>query len=470
MNRACDIFEQDLKVINIGTDLFSEMMIEQGVKTLNVDWTPPKVENNEMLASLKKLYSEEIEKANQIAIERYLEAQPLLVDVAKAIDVIPGMTENTILHAGPPIEWENMCGPMKGAIIGLILFEGFAKSEDEAFKVAASGKMKFAPCHDYGAVGPMAGVISASMYVHVFKNIKHGNFAFCPLTEGGAAKVLRFGAYSNEVLENFRWIHSELADTLHKALSQSDGIDIRTMISRALHMGDECHNRNVAGSSLFMRAMFPLFVKAKIEDSVLLRVLNNINTNDHYFLSLSMPALKVCLDAAHGVKNSTMVTALSRNGVEFGIRVSGCEGNTWFTGPSQFVEGLYLPGFSKDDANLDMGDSAITETGGVGGLALSGAPAIVQFVGGNTADCLAVTKKMYEITITENKSFSIPNLDFRGGPCGIDVRKVIETGILPVITTGIAHKKAGIGFIGAGITKPPIDCFQKAIIDLARRI
>lgn len=460
----------DIKAINIGTDIFSKAMSDQEVETLNIDWTPPRTKDDEMLAALKKLYTEEVEEANQIALNRFFEAEPFLIDVAKAIDVIPNMTPYTILHSGPPIEWENMCGPMKGAIIGLILFEGFANNPDDAVKFVESGKIEFGSCHDYGAVGPMAGVISASMYVHVVKNMKHGNLSFCPLTEGTRAKVLRFGAYDDDVLENFRWIHGELAETLHKALMNSNGIDVRSMISQALHMGDECHNRNKAGSGLFMKALFPLLVKAKLEEDVFIRVLNNLNTNDHYFLSLSMPALKACLDAAHGVKNSTIVTALSRNGVEFGIRVSGCEGNTWFTGPSQHVKGLYLPGFSMEDANLDMGDSAITETGGVGGFALSGAPAIVQFVGGNAEDCLKITKDMYEITYAENPTFSMPYLDFRGGPSGIDIRKVLETGILPVITTGIAHKNAGVGFIGAGITNAPIDCFEKAVLEVAKRI
>lgn len=460
----------DIIAVNVGTDIFSKSMSDQEVETLNIDWTPPRIKSDETLIALKKLYTDEIEKANQVALSQFFEAEPILIDVVKAIDIIPNMTPNTILHAGPPIAWKDMCGPMKGAIIGVILYEGFAKTPEEAIAFADAGNITFAPCHDFGAVGPMAGVISASMYVHVIKNRKHGNLAFSPLTEGSRTRVLRFGAFDDEVLENFRWVHGELAQTLHKVLSNSNGIDLRTLISQALHMGDECHNRNKAGSSLFMKELFPLMAKAKLDEEVFVRVLENLNKNDHYFLSLSMPALKASLDAAHGVKNSTIVTALSRNGVEFGIRVSGCEGNTWFTGPSQIVEGLYLPGFSKEDANLDMGDSAITEAGGVGGFALSGAPAIVQFVGGSTEDCNKITNKMYEITFAENPNFSMPNLNFRGGPCGIDVRKVLETGILPIITTGIAHKEAGRGFIGAGITNAPIDCFEKAVLEMSNRI
>lgn len=455
----------EIKAVNVGVDTFAQALEQQGLEALELDWAP--VTEDELLSALNHLQNDQVEQANRLALERFMEARPLFVDVAKAIDVIPNMTADTILHAGPPIAWQDMCGPMKGAIIGLILFENMAQTAEEAEAVAASGRIKFAPCHDYGAVGPMAGVISANMYVHVFKNTVHGNLSFSPLTEGSMAKVLRFGAYSEEVLDNFRWIHSELADVLHRALSQSDGIDVRSLIAQALHMGDECHNRNKAGSALFMKELLPLLNKAQIEPDVLDRFLANVNTNDHYFLSLSMPTLKACMDAAHGVEHSTIVTALSRNGVDFGIKVSGAPAQEWFTGPSQLVEGLYLPGFSAEDANLDMGDSAITETGGVGGLALAAAPAIVQFVGGSVADCLAITQRMYEITFMENSNFSIPNLDFRGSPCGIDVRKVVKTGILPVITTGIAHKNAGVGFIGAGMTKPPIDCFEKAVLKLA---
>jgi hypothetical protein len=470
MNNIDNLFKNDLKAINIGAEIFYEDLSAQEVETVQVGWKPPAINNKEMLKSLEKLNSEEVEKANRLAIEKFLEARPMLVDVARAIDVIPGMTPKTILHAGPPITWERMCGPMKGAIIGAILFEGFAKTPEEAAEVAASGEIKFAPCHEHGAVGPMGGIIAPHMSVHVFKNITHGNLSFCPLPEGTGGKVLRYGAYSEEVLTRLRWMQGELRESLHLALSQSEGIDGKALISQALHMGDECHNRNKAGTSLFMRELFPLFLKAKIDYEVLERVLTFINSNDHYFLSLSMPTLKASLDAAHGIKNSTIVTTLCRNGVDFGIRVSGCEGNTWFTGPAQMVKGLLFPGFTEEDANPDMGDSAITETGGVGGFALAAAPAIVQFVGGNVADGLETSKKMYEITYTENQNFSLPNLDFRGGPCGIDVRKVVSTGILPVITTGIAHKEAGVGQVGAGITSPPIECFEKALNELASRI
>lgn len=312
----------------------------------------------------------------------------------------------------------------------------------------------------------MAGVISPNMVVQVFQNKVHGNFAYCPVPEGMGGKVMRYGAYSPDVIARLRWMQSEFREVMHLALSQSEGIDTKSLQFQALHMGDEGHNRNKAGTSLFLRALFPLLIKTGLPAERLLPVLNFIDGNDGYFLSISMPSSKVRLDAAHGVKHSTMVTALARNGVDFGIRVSGLE-KEWFTGPAQMVRGLYFPGYGDDDANPDMGDSAITETAGIGGFALSGAPAIVQLVGGSASEGIEISRRMYEITLTENMNFSQPALDFRGSPTGIDIRKVVETGILPVITTGSVHKKAGEGQIGAGITNPPIDCFELAVLRMS---
>jgi hypothetical protein len=354
-------------------------------------------------------------------------------------------------------------------VMGALVFEGLAATPEEAAVLAASGKITFSPCHEHDAVGAMAGVIAPNMVVQVFKNKTHGNYAYCPVPEGMGGKVLRYGAYGPEVITRLKWMQSEFREVMHAALSNSEGIDTRSLQFQALHMGDEGHNRNKAGTSMFLRALFPLLLKSGLPTERLLPVIDFINGNDGYFLSISMPSSKVCLDAAHGIENSTMVTALARNGVDFGIRVSGLPGE-WFTGPAQMVKGLYFPGYGDDDANPDMGDSAITETAGIGGFALSGAPAIVQLVGGSAADGIEISKRMYEITIAENMNFSQPVLDFRGSPTGIDIRKVVETGILPVITTGSVHKKAGEGQIGAGITHPPIDCFEKALLRFAEKV
>ncbi|HIE23289.1 MAG TPA: DUF1116 domain-containing protein [Candidatus Korarchaeota archaeon] len=405
---------------------------------------------------------DDIERANEKAVERILDAKPVLVDIELARKAIPGMKDDMMLHAGPPITWERMCGPMKGAVMGALIYEGLVDSPEQASKLAESGDIEFSPCHHHRTVGPMAGVVSPSMPVFVVRNESMGNEAYCTINEG-LGKVLRFGAYDEGVIARLKWMEEILFPVLRDAVRDSGGIDLKAMISRALHMGDECHNRNIAGSSLFLNKISPYIVKTGYDKEIIARVIDFIAGNGHFFLNLSMPACKSMMDAAHNIKNCTIVTAMSRNGVEFGIRVSGL-GDRWFKAPAPLPKGLYFPGFSERDANPDLGDSSITETAGLGGFSMAAAPAIAQFVGGSPSDAIKYTKEMWEITLTRNKSFTIPILNFEGSPTGIDLRKVIETGIQPLINTGIAHKDPEIGQVGAGIVRAPMDCFKKALM------
>ncbi|TFG93589.1 MAG: DUF1116 domain-containing protein, partial [Candidatus Atribacteria bacterium] len=382
-------------------------------------------------------------------------------DIGIAEEVIPGMTKKTILHAGPPIKWEKMSGPLKGAVIGALIYEGLAVDEKEAAKLAASGEISYDPCHHHNTVGPMAGVVSPSMPVWILQNKKYGNYSYCTLNEG-LGKVLRYGAYSDEVIKRLKWIENLLAPLLRQVLKLHGPIDLKTMITQALQMGDEGHNRNRAGTSLLIRELAPYIIQTKFSEKEKIEVLKFIDSNDHFFLNLTMPACKCTLDAAKGVEFSTIVTTMARNGTEFGIMVSGL-GDRWFTGPAGIVDGLLFPGYTPEDANPDIGDSVIAETAGIGGFAMAAAPAIVQFVGGTAKDAVNFTLKMYEITAAENNIYKIPALDFRGTPTGIDIRKVVETGILPSINTGIAHKNPGIGQVGAGLVKPPMNCFEDAL-------
>lgn len=460
------IFNSDLKVINVGTSMFAEQLKQQDVSVEQVQWQPVAAGNKTLIDALNSTDNEDRHSANQEALSRYLAGEPFLVDYCLAKDVIPGFEDHMLLHAGPPISWERMCGPMRGAIMGAIIFEGWAKTPEEAAEYAASGKVKFSPCHEHDAVGPMAGVIAPHMVVSVFENRRFGNRAYCPVPEGMGGKLLRYGAYSQEVIDRLHWIQKEFREVMHAALATCDGVDTKSLQFQALHMGDEGHNRNKAGTSMFIRAVVPLMIKSGLPAEKILPVLDFINGNDGFYLSISMPTSKVTLDPCNGVKGSSMVTAMARNGVDFGIRVAGLPGE-WFVGPSQKVRGLYFPGYGDDDANLDMGDSSITETAGLGGFALSGAPAIVQLVGGTAAEGVEISKRMYEITIGENMNFSQPVLNFRGSPTGIDICLVVETGVLPTITTGSVHKLPGEGQIGAGITNPPIECFEKALLRFA---
>jgi hypothetical protein len=410
----------------------------------------------------------DIEQANTTAVDRIMSARPMLTGVAPARGVIPGMKDNLLLHAGPPIEWTRMSGPLRGALIGAMLFEGLAKNEKEAIALAEKGKVEFEPCHHHGSVGPMAGVISASMKVYVVENVEHGNKSFSNLNEG-YGKVLRYGAYSDDVLKKLHWMNDVLGTALADALAQSNGIDLRALISEALHMGDEGHNRNKAGSLIYLKLISPLLAKVVKNGTVLSEILQFVGDNALSVLNPVMAACKAMTDAAHGVEGSTIVTTMARNGTDFGIRVSGLGKEQWFTAPAEIPVGLFFSGFTQADANPDIGDSAITETAGIGGFAMATAPAIVTFVGGTPKDAINATLEMYEITFGESKLFTMPVLDFRGTPTGIDIRKVVELGITPRINTGIAHKNAGIGQVGAGLVRPPLKIFEDALMAYAEK-
>ena len=407
----------------------------------------------------------DIEAANKTAVERMMTARPILTGIATARDVIPGMHDHMLLHAGPPIEWERMSGPLRGAVIGALLFEGLVKDEAEARQLAASGDISYEPCHHHSTVGPMAGVTSPSMAVYVIENTEGDNLAYSNLNEG-YGKVLRYGAFSEDVIAKLKWMNDSMAPLLAAALEGGEGIDIRALLAEALHMGDEGHNRNKAGSLLFLRHLAHRIVKVDADDAVKEEVLAFLGDNALSVLNPVMAACKAMADAGHGVEGSTMVTAMARNGTDFGIRLSGL-GERWFTAPAEIPDGLYFPGFSSEDANADIGDSTITETAGIGGFAMASAPAIVSFVSGTPQDALNATLEMYEITIAEHTHFTIPPLDFRGTPTGIDIRKVVELGLTPRVNTGIAHKEPGVGQVGAGLVRPPMVIFEEALMAYA---
>ena len=407
----------------------------------------------------------DIDKANAEACERMMESRPLVVGLGKALEVIPGMRENLLLHAGPPITWERASGPMRGAITGALIFEGKAKDEKEAQSLVESGEIALEPCHHHQAVGPMAGVICPSMSVYILEDTTHGSKAFSNLNEG-YGKVLRYGAYSEDVLERLRWLEEVMAPVLNDAIQASEGIDIRALLAEALHMGDEGHNRNKAGSLLFTKILAPFIVKVTKDSEVAAQIIQNLGDNALSVLNPVMAACKAMVDAAQGIKGSTIVSVMARNGTDFGIRISGL-GDRWFTAPVSMPKGLYFPGFTEEDSSGDIGDSTITETAGIGGFAMASAPAIVTFVSGTPKDAMNATLEMYEICFTEHKYFTMPPLDFRGTPTGIDIRKVVQKGITPRVNTGIAHKDAGVGQVGAGLVRPPMDMFEEALVAFA---
>lgn len=405
---------------------------------------------------------EKIAKANEEAVSRLKNAQPYWVDIKPAHEVL-GIDQWTILHAGPPIEWNEMCGPMQGAVTAVLIYEGLAKTIEEAKELAGSGKVHYGCCHDYNAVGPMTGITSYSMPMICVYNQEHGNYAYSTINEG-TGKGIRFGSCDEATVAQLKWLENTLGPALKKAVQKLGGVNLKMIISQALAMGDELHMRNNAATNLFVKTIASTLTDVVENRSELVEMMHFLTyNNDQFFLNFAMAANKACADAARGIEYSTMVTAMARNGVDIGIRISGL-GDEWFTAPAADVAGAYFPGFTAEDANKDIGDSAIMETGGIGGMAIATAPAIVRFLGaGKYQNAVNYTLSMYEITLSEQSQYAMPDLDFRGTPIGIDVLKVIETGIAPIINTAIACKRPGVGMIGAGISKAPMAMFEAAL-------
>jgi hypothetical protein len=461
------LLQGPVRVVNVGLAGFARDLAVNGETVAQVDWTPPAGGRPELLAALSEVDSSWVEAANGAAMEQILAADPVLADVARAGELIPELDRRRLLlHAGPPIEWSRMCGPLKGALCGAIVFEGWAGDLAAAEKLAAGGGVEFAPNHHFGAVGPMTGITTKSMPLLVVENRTFGNRALCALNEG-LGKVMRFGGNDAEVLARLAWLRDELGPLLGKALRSSGGLALNALIARGLAMGDEMHQRNVACSSLLVRALASSIARAARDGASAARAFEFMGANDQFFLNIAMAMAKSILDPARGVTGSSIVTAMCRNGTDFGIRVAGL-GDDWFTAPVEMPEGLYFPGYSAADANPDIGDSAILEAVGLGAFAMAAAPAVAGFVGaGGFAEAVGYTREMGEIVAARNPKWGIPTLEFAGTPTGIDVRRVVESGIAPAINTGIAHRLPGVGQVGAGVVRAPMACFEQALLALA---
>ena len=471
--KLIQLLSQKPKVINIGLKSFAEVVESFGCDVVQYDWMPPAGGNVELIKVLNFLRNYEefaIDEANRSVIAKVVASQPVIKDVVPAKSVIKELNEGkVILHAGPPIQYENMPDPVQGSCVGAALFEGWAQTEEEARKILGSGEVTFIPCHHVNAVGPMGGITSANMPVFVVENLTDGNEAYCTMNEG-IGKVLRFGAYSQEVVDRLLWMKNILGPTLGKAIRTLGGLNVNPLVAKAIAMGDEFHQRNIAASLAFLKEISPVITKMEMDEKDRYDVIKFLADTDQFFLNIMMATGKAVMDGARKITDGTVVTAMCRNGVDFGIRISGM-GDEWFTAPVNTPQGLYFTGYDGEDACPDMGDSAITETLGVGGMAMIAAPAVTRFVGaGGYEDALRTSTEMTEITIDRNPNFIIPNWNFQGTCLGIDARLVVEKGITPVINTGIAHKIAGYGQIGAGTVHPPIECFEKAILAYAKKL
>lgn len=462
------------RIINVGLQSFNESILQYGGRTEQFNWRPRAGGNKKMIRILDALedFEDQIAADNQEVTDKIKNAQPFLIDVVPAKTVIAELNESqkTLLHAGPPIEWSEMTGPMQGSCIGAALFERWATNEEEARHLLESGEVRFMPCHHVQAVGPMGGITSANMPVFVVENRLTGNRAYCILNEG-IGKVLRFGAYSQEVIDRLDWIKDVLGPTIAKALQLTEeGINLNVLIARSITMGDEFHQRNIAATLNFLKEIAPLIIQTDIPEDQKYEVIKFLADTDQFFLNIMMATGKAIVDGARSETKGTVVTTMTRNGVNFGIRIAETE-DEWHIAPVNTPKGLYFTGFTEADGNPDIGDSAITETVGVGAMAMVAAPGVTRFVGaGGFEDALETSNEMAKICLGHNSTFSIPTWDFQGTCLGIDIRKVVETGITPVINTGIAHKEAGVGQVGAGTVRAPLGCFENALTAYAKKL
>jgi hypothetical protein len=400
-------------------------------------------------------------EANQLAFERLTKSDPVLVDVRPAGEFLTGFTRDIILTSGPPTAWAEYSGGQRDAIIGGALFEGLAKDRDEAIARLDTGEIKVGACHDFGCVGSLAGIYTASMPVFVVENRAFGNVACCNIYEGSNPRRLNYGVYDDGVRDRLLLIQNEIVPVIAEALHQGPGIPLKPIIKRALGMGDELHSRNTAAALLFLRELVPGFLALAVSGSDrIARAVQAMVDDQYFFLRLSMAAAKATADAARDIEGSSVVTAMAFNCRGFAIRVSGL-GDTWFKGPHATVEAKLFEGHSEDEITWMGGESIIAETIGLGGFAQASAPALQAYQGGSYETMIARNKELYAITVGENTDYLVPALGFRGTPTGIDIFKVVESKVLPVLDVGIAGK--GGGQIGAGVVRPPIQCFEQAV-------
>jgi hypothetical protein len=453
------LFER-VAAVNVGLGAFAEAVQAQGAEAVDVDWRPPAGGDADAVALLQALWGrhgERVERANAAVLDRLEATRPLAVDVARAGDVVDGLADGVLLHSGPPIAWDRVCDPQRRALLAACLLEGWAEDRDAAARLLQDGEVRLQNGNEHGHVGPMTGVCSPSMPVWVVEDADSGARAYSTLNEGPGA-TFWLGVGDDEAVERQRFLRDRAGPLLATLLRRSGPVDVLSLAAQGLQMGDELHMRSQATGNLLIRTLLAAFAAEGGDD-----VATFVAGNHHVFLNLTRAAAKCASLAAAGEAGSTIVHVMARNGTDMALQVAGLPGR-WFTAPAAPVQDALLrEGFAEDDAAPDIGDSAVIECIGLGGMAIAAAPAVATFFGGTTADATARTRLMGEICAARSKRFTIPALDYAPGPVGIDARLVVELGVTPQISTGVLHRSSGAGQIGAGVAHQPLEPFRAAL-------
>ncbi len=456
-----------LAAVNVGLSTFADALESQGAPVIDIEWRPPARGDRHTVRALERLWGVHgslVARANDEVVRRIESSQPRAVAVAPAGDVLPILSGRVLIHSGTAIEWERICDPQRRALIAACVFEGWAGSRSEAERLLSAGKVRLVPGNEHGHVGPMTGVCSRSMPVWVVEDEASETRAYSTFNEG-PGRTLWFGVGDEESVERLRFFRDELGPLMARLLEREGPIDVFALAAQGLQMGDELHMRSQATGNVLIRDLAPGFVALSGE-----RAARFISGNHHFFLTLTMAAAKCALQAAAGVRGASVVNVITRNGTDMALQLAGLPGR-WFTAPAAPVQDALLrEGYTESDAALDIGDSAVIECIGLGGMALAAAPAVAAFFGGGAADAVARTELMGQIAVSRSARFTIPALDFAGTPVGIDARLAAELDITPQITTGVLHASSGAGQIGAGVAHQPVEPFRAAVVALAEEL
>lgn len=386
--------------------------------------------------------------ANRIAIERIAACEPVLTGIDRASRAL-GLEEMELGHAGPPFRDPSEIPPLVlNALAGAAVHEGWAADQQKGRRLVRSGAIRLHANHDLGTVSPMAGIVRPSQQLIRVDNRAGDGRTWATLAEAGR-RALRFGVYDTDAAVGLRHVDDVVAPAIASALPP-EGLPVWPLVAQGICQGDDVHQRNIGGMAAFLTALPDLPADIR-------RWLSSV---PQHFLNYAMAAAKLCLDQASGIEGASIVTAITRNGVDCAIRVAGC-GNTWFRAPASGHVGGFFDGFSAADAQRDLGDSAIVEAMGLGGAMAHCAPEIARTMQTDWVQAQREGRHMRSLFVTRAPWFDPALAAPDGIGLGLCARAAAQAGGVR-IHTGIGHRDGATGWIGIGLARAPAAAFAAA--------
>ncbi|MEA3117741.1 MAG: hypothetical protein QOI13_1011 [Paraburkholderia sp.] len=388
--------------------------------------------------------------ANRLAVERIAATEPVLTGCERA-SVALGLADGELGHAGPPFaSAAEIPAPVLNALTGAVLHERWAGNREAARAMIMRGEIRLRANHDLGTVSPMTGVVRPRQTVMRIENRAGSGVAHATLAEAGR-RVLRFGFYDEAVAAGLDHLDQVVGPALARALP-AGGLPLLPLIAEGVALGDDVHQRNIGGMYAFVRQL------SDLETSLRAWLLGN----PQHFLNYAMAGAKLALDRAHDIPDSSIVTAISRNGVSCGVRIAGC-GERWFTAPASFPDGGFFAPHTPLDAQGDLGDSAIMEAYGLGGTIAHCSPELARLMQQDWQAASAVGHRMRSLFDSAHPTIAPALAGEAGAGLGLDAQRVVDAGEPIRIHTGIAHRDGVTGWIGIGVATASVACFDAAL-------